>query len=181
MSRCDGTDSGAALQLIWPAHHEGIGAAFGSTSSRDRLVDVGHANIVAPPLSLVKIIGVFFNSVIFQCLYDTTDTAVDGAYRTGIDAGAVIGEASPTTSKSCRVACECVNAPMRQIEEKRLVFIGGNRFHRLVGEIIGQIAVGFKAIAIVKTDGVAHYLPLYLIKTANSLRAFATSELSTGR
>ena len=40
---------------------------------------------------------------------------------------------------------------MRQIEEKRLVFIGGNPLHRLVSEIIGQIAVGFKAVAIVET------------------------------
>ena len=49
---------------------------------------------------------------------------------------------------------------MRQIEEKRLVFVSADCFDGFVGEVVGQIAVGGEAFTIVKTSRIGQYSPL---------------------
>ena len=130
------------------------------------LIDVGHANIIGAAI----IAGKNDQRIIVKTMrlkrrHDAPDRTVNRAQHTGINARAMVGKIITDSSIIFFGRLQGrMRAPMRQIEEKRLLFIGGNRFHRLIGEIIGQITVGAKPRAAIKAGRIIQHFPLHLIQ-----------------
>ena len=130
---------------------------------------VGFVHLGQPDVARCSVVagedhdGVLVQPFVTQGLQHPRHAAVDRTHHRCVHAPAVVGDAGQRVVVLPAGLQRRVDAPMRQIHEERPVLVLPDRGHRFVGEIVGQVLVGFEPFAAVVTHAKTHVGPQELV------------------
>ena len=163
----------ASGDLRRPAHHEGhMRAAFVKSRLPAAIgaVYLGQANVMR-----AAIVGgkdhqrIVIKALRLQFGHDLADAAVERADHRGIDPQAVVLDLRQRIIIRLERLQRCVRSIIGEIHEERPVAVGPDAGQRLVGQIIGHVAIGGKARRTVELHAIRQIGPQEFVDRVETL------------